>query len=221
MPKASNVSLWLMVSLACCIAALSALPVSAQSQRWDFEDTPPGRTPDYVDVPRGQWEVQEIGDAPLGPKALVQVAQSPGPSFNLAVIGNANFRDLRLRAKFKPLAGKIDQGGGVVWRYRDPDNYYIARANPLEHNFRVYRVVSGKREMLLSAEVTTEAQHWHTISVTMRGDKIDCELDGRKYLATQDKIFPDEGRVGLWTKADASTAFDELQVESFDPARNP
>lgn len=256
MPKASNVFLWLMVSLACGIAsraeepgdgtskvhgatgnlqtggiykaaqagvqraALNTLqasspPAPAQSRRWDFEDAAPGRVPDYVDAPRGRWEVQEISDAPLGPRALVQVAQSPGPYFNLAVMRDTNFRDLRLSVKLKPLAGNVDQGGGVVWRYRDPENYYVARANPLEHNFRLYRVVGGKREMLLSAETKAEAQKWHTISVIMRGDQIICELDGRKYLEAQDKTFPDEGRVGLWTKADASTAFDELQVESF------
>jgi hypothetical protein len=189
-----------------------------QSRRWDFEDAAPGRVPDYLDASLGRWEIQELGDAPLGAKVLVQAAQSPRPYFNLAVVKEARFRDLRLTVKLKPLSGYVDQGGGLVWRYQDPDNYYLARANPLEHNLRVYRVVSGKREMLLNAEVTAEAQKWHTISVTMRGEQIVCEMNGKRYLETRDGTFKDEGLVGLWTKADASTAFDELQVESFEPA---
>lgn len=207
-------------------AALDTLTASLPAEplawrRWDFEDAALKALPSYVDAPRGRWEVEEIADAPLGSKALVQVAKSPRPYFNVAVIKEARFRDLRLTVKYKPLSGYVDQGGGVVWRYQDPDNYYLARANPLEHDFRVYRVVGGKRELFEKAEVMAPAGQWHTLSITMQGGHITCELDGKPYLEAHDDTFKNPGLVGIWTKADANTAFDELMVESYDAPAGP
>jgi hypothetical protein len=185
-------------------------------KRWDFEDAALNSLPSYVDAPRGHWKVEEVPGAPLGSKALVQTAKSPRPYFNLAVIKNTISKDFRLTVKYKPLSGYVDQGGGLVWRYQDPDNYYLARANPLEHDFRVYRVIGGKRELFQKAEVEAPSGEWHTLSVTMQGTHIVCELDGRQYLEVHDETFRDPGIVGVWTKADANTAFDELTVEPLD-----
>lgn len=187
-------------------------------RRWNFEDSSAGSLPTDVDATRGQWTVQEIADAPAGAKALVQVAHSPRPYFNLAVIKGETARDLRLSVRLKALSGSVDQGGGLVWRCRDADNYYIARINPLENNFRAYRVLKGTREMLGSADVTVEAGKWHTLRVTMRGNRIECELNGRKLLEVSDDMFKQAGRLGVWTKADANTAFDILALERLDAA---
>ncbi len=121
------------------------------------------------------------------------------------------FKDVDVSVRLKAVVGELDQGGGVVWRARDKDNYYIARYNPLESNFRVYKVEKGKRTQFQSAGIPGDRE-WHTLRVTMAGGRITCYLDGRKYLETDDRTFPDAGRIGLWTKADARSYFDDLTV---------
>ena len=109
------------------------------------------------------------------------------------------------------MAGKNDQGGGLVWRAKDAKNYYIARYNPLEDNFRVYKVEGGKRTMFENAKVPGDME-WHTLRITMKGSKITCYLDGKKHLEAEDSTFPEAGRIGLWSKADAQSYFDDLTV---------
>jgi hypothetical protein len=109
----------------------------------------------------------------------------------------------------KALAGEDDQGGGLVWRAKDGANYYIARFNPLEDNYRVYKVVDGARKQLGSADFKA-APGWHTLRVVMSADHIVCYLDGEKRLDVTDSTFKEAGKVGLWTKSDAQTHFDDL-----------
>src|SRR5205823_5700455 len=161
------------------------------------------------------WKV--VGDTTAPSKigfALAQTAESPGAMFNLCVAEGTSFKDVEVSVAFKANAGKKDQGGGVVWRYRDANNYYIARMNPLEDNFRVYKVVGGKRSApFQNADVKVPAGEWHTLAVKMAGDTIECSLDGKKYLGAKDDTFPGAGKVGLWTKADAQTSFDDFRVK--------
>jgi hypothetical protein len=111
-------------------------------------------------------------------------------------------------------AGETDQGGGFVWRYRDADNYYVARYNPLENNYRFYKVVGGKRTQLATKEgVKAPAGSWHTLAVKMTGDRVECYLNDKLHLETKDATFAEPGKVGLWTKADAQTHFDLFQVK--------
>ena len=144
---------------------------------------------------------------------LAQTAEGPGPMFNLCVAEDTRYKDVEVSVAFKALAGKKDQGGGIVWRYQDANNYYIARMNPLEDNFRVYKVVGGKRSTEFeSADVKVPVNEWHVLKITMQGDHIQCYLDGKKHLAVKDATFKEAGKVGLWTKADAQTSFDEFKV---------
>ena len=114
---------------------------------------------------------------------------------------------------FKAVKGEKDQGGGLVWRYQDANNYYVARMNPLEDNFRVYKVVGGKRSKeFQSADVKVPAGEWHTLKIKHVGDHIECFLDGKKHLDVKDDSIDKAGKVGLWTKADAQTYFDNLKV---------
>ncbi|MCI0705242.1 MAG: DUF1080 domain-containing protein [Planctomycetia bacterium] len=161
------------------------------------------------------WKVVEDKTVPSKSGfALAQTAEGPGPLFNLCVAENTNFKDVEITVAFKANAGKKDQGGGVVWRYKDADNYYIARFNPLEDNYRVYKVVDGKRVQLATKEeLKFPAGEWHTLSITMKGDAITCSLNGKKYLDAKDDTFPKAGKVGLWTKADAQTSFDNFQAK--------
>ena len=160
------------------------------------------------------WKVVEDKTAPSKKGyALAQTAESPGPMFNLCVAEDTKYKEVEVSVAFKAIAGKRDQGGGIVWRYQDANNYYIARMNPLEDNFRIYKVVAGKRSTEFQSEtVKVKAGEWHALKIRMVGDHIECWLDGKKYLDVKDSTFAGAGKVGLWTKADAQTHFDDFQA---------
>jgi Domain of Unknown Function (DUF1080) len=140
---------------------------------------------------------------------LSQTTDDPTALFNLCVADKTGFKDVEVSVAFKANKGEKDRGGGIVWRYQDANNYYIARMNPLEDNFRVYKVVDGKRNPeFQSVDVKVPSGEWHTLKITMVGDIIECFLDGKKYLEAKDGTFTKAGKVGLWTKADAQTSFD-------------
>jgi hypothetical protein len=122
-----------------------------------------------------------------------------------------------LTVQVKAVKGEEDQGGGPIWRCRDENNYYICRFNPLEGNYRVYKVVEGRRKQLDSVRIETQADRWYTVRVTMTGDRITCFLDGKKLLEAQDDTLTEPGMVGLWTKADAVASFDGLTVRPLEP----
>ncbi len=133
--------------------------------------------------------------------------------FNLCVAEDTSFKDGELSVAFKAIKGEKDQGGGIVWRYQDANNYYVARMNPLEDNFRVYKVVDGKRSKeFQDAEVKVPTGEWHTLKVQVAGDRIECFVDGKKYLDVKDESITKAGKVGLWTKADAQTYFNQFRV---------
>ena len=163
--------------------------------------------------PGSVWQIVEDANAPGG-KALAQTsADGPKALFNLCVAEKSNYLDVDLRVDFKAVAGKIDQGGGLVWRYKDAKNYYLSRMNPLEDNFRLYKVVDGKRTQLATVDVKAAAGKWHSLRVVQDGDRIRCYFNGKLELDAEDKTFNEPGKVGLWTKADAQTHFAGLKVE--------
>jgi hypothetical protein len=163
------------------------------------------------------WKVVADDTAPSQTGyVLAQTAESPNNVFNICVADSPKYKDVELTVSFKAMRGKNDQGGGFVWRYRDANNYYIARMNPLEENYRVYKVVAGKRTQLgqegTKEGLKVQAGTWHTLKVTMEGDQIRCYLDGEKQLDVRDSTFKDAGKVGLWTKSDAQTHFDRFHA---------
>ncbi|MGQ0634551.1 MAG: hypothetical protein ACT4QC_08070 [Planctomycetaceae bacterium] len=165
--------------------------------------------------PGNVWKVLEDASAPAGARVLAQTSsEGPSPLFNLCVADKPQFADLDLSVALKPVAGKIDQGGGPVWRYQDADNYYVARLNPLEDNFRLYKVIQGKRTQLATADVDAPAGKWHTIRIVHRGSRIRCSLNDKPLLEAADEAITNGGKVGLWTKADAVTSFDALSVSA-------
>ncbi|MCI0340109.1 MAG: hypothetical protein L0216_02970 [Planctomycetales bacterium] len=189
---------------------------------WSFEADAVGATPADFEVPAtpagavaGKWVVEVDPGAPSPRQVLTQVATEFREShFNLAVARTADTGDFSLSVHVKALARVADpedRGGGPLFRYRDPANYYLCRWNPLEENFRVYRVVAGKREQLGSARVAGTTDEWHTIGVEARGAQITCSFDGQPLLGMKDESFA-AGRVGLWTKADAVASFDDFKV---------
>jgi hypothetical protein len=206
--------------LAAAVVAAGERGVAFRFRKDDVGKLPAGWKAERTGKGEGSvWKLTADDTAPSGADVvLTQTAESPSSVFNLCVTDAPSRRDVALRVSFKALRGKLDQGGGLVWRYRDADNYYICRMNPLEDNFRVYKVVAGKRTQLDTKEdLKVPAGEWHTIGVKHVGDRIECALDGKKLLEATDKTFPDAGRVGLWTKADAQTSFDGLTVA--DPGK--
>lgn len=160
------------------------------------------------------WKIVADDSAPSKSKlVLAQAAASPAKLFNLCVADDGRYRDVEAQVAFKAVRGKEDQGGGIVWRYQDADNYYVARMNPLESNYRVYKVVAGKRSQLeTKGDLKVRAGEWHVLKIRQVGEHIECWLDGTKYLDAKDKTFSQAGKIGLWTKADAQTYFDDFRV---------
>ena len=159
--------------------------------------------------------MQEDARAASGKRVLaVRPSGSERGTFNLAWTDQMRFRNGAIEVKVRAGDGRIDQGGGPIWRVRDAGNYYIARWNPLENNFRVYYVKDGRRVQLDTADVNVPAGAWHTIRVEQQGNHVVCYLDGRKLPDAEDATFPDAGGVGLWTKVDAASLFDDLVVQA-------
>jgi hypothetical protein len=161
------------------------------------------------------WKIVEDETAPSkSGVVLAQTAQSPGGVFNICVAEDTNYKDVQLSVSFKAVAGDKDRGGGFVWRYQDHDNYYIARMNPLEDNYRVYKVVDGKRTQLGAKEgVKVKSGEWHKLRVEVKGNKMVGYLDSEKMWEITDDTYQNAGKVGLWSKADAQTHFDEFKAE--------
>jgi hypothetical protein len=164
--------------------------------------------------PLATWAVVADPTAPSPPNVLALTASSHGSSgtFNLCWTDAVRFGDGTIELAFRADGGEEDQGGGPIWRVRDADDYYVCRANPLESNFRVYYVKDGERKQLASTQVELASGTWHRIRVEHTGRDIVCTLDGEHRLAVSDDHLSEPGGVGVWTKADAATSFDELSV---------
>jgi hypothetical protein len=181
----------------------------------DAGKTPTGWKAAQTGKGESVWKVVADDTAPSqSGYALAQTTDNPDALFNLCVADEPSLKDVEVIVAFKAVKGKKDQGGGIVWRYQDANNYYIARMNPLEDNFRVYKVVDGKRSKeFQDVEVKVPAGEWHTIKIKQVGDRIECFLDGKKHLDVKDDSITKAGKVGLWTKADAQTHFDNFKVQ--------
>lgn len=164
-----------------------------------------------------RWKVAADPTAPSGSGfALAQLAAGPNALFSLCVLESSSFKDGTVSVHVKAVKGDVDQGGGVVWRYLDSNNYYVCRYNPLESNFRLYHVKGGKRTQLQTKEkVMVPDGKWFEVAVKHTGRTIECSLNGTKHFEAADDTFPDAGKVGVWSKADAQSHFDQFR---FTPA---
>ena len=164
----------------------------------------------------GQWTVVADATAANG-RAIAQVSKDRTDyRFPLAVYKPYSGKDLEFSVRFKPVAGTVDQAGGIAMRLSTPDDYYVARANALEGNVRFYRVVKGKREQLASANAKVAANQWHTLALKAEGDRFTVSFDGKPVVSAQDRTFSGAGKVALWTKADSVTYFDTISITPLD-----
>jgi hypothetical protein len=154
-----------------------------------------------------KWTVEADASAPSKPNAL---KQSGSGTFPWCVRPDVSFADGWVEVKFKPLSGREDQAGGVVWRWKDGDNYYIARANALENNVSLYHTTNGRRNTLKYVDAPVPGNTWHTLRVEFSGKTIRVIFDGKQYIEMEDAHISGAGAVGVWTKADSVTLFDDF-----------
>ena len=156
---------------------------------------------------RAQWRIEAEPSAPSAPHALLQRGRG---DFPWCVLRDVAIADGFVEVKFKPLSGREDQAGGVVWRWKDGDNYYVARANALENNVSLYYTQNGRRNTIRYVDAPVARDQWHTLRVEFAGKRIRVALDGKRYIELDDDRIGGAGSVGLWTKADSVTAFDDF-----------
>lgn len=165
-----------------------------------------------------RWMVKEDAAAPGSKKVLVQAStDATDYRFPLCVYSGLSAKDVDVRVRFKAITGQVDQAAGIVIRFKDKDNYYVVRANALEDNVRLYRVVGGKRQQFAAANTKVTSGQWHKLALSAEGTHFRVSFDDQPLFEAEDSTFPDAGKIGLWTKADSVTAFDDLQMIVHDP----
>jgi hypothetical protein len=161
--------------------------------------------------------VREEKGAPSGTKVLAQTdLEDVRDRYPLCIYDGVSGKDVTVTVGFKAVSGETDQAAGIVARFRDKDNYYIARANSLEGNVRLYKVEKGKRVQFGGKNVEVPAGKWQTLSLAIVGEKFAVSLNGMQLFTAEDKTFAEGGKVGLWTKADSVTLFDNLTINLMD-----
>src|SRR6058998_539471 len=194
------------------IIVTSITTALAAAETVNFDDmkvgtVPPSWTATRTGSGTAKWSVEKDNSAPSEPNVLKQSGQATYP---VCFKNDTNVKDGFVEVKFKPISGKEDQAGGVVWRLKDADNYYIARANALEHNVTIYDTVNGRRTERKRSKMKVAPSQWHTLRVDFQGSHFTVTFDGKKALEWDDTTFRDAGKVGVWTKADSVTAFDDF-----------
>ena len=209
-------------AVAAAALALIALPVAGQAQNGaveiDLSKMEPGRPPQDFDTSRtghgapATWVVVADATAASG-RAIAQTSTDRTDyRFPLAVYQPISPKDVEVTVRFKPVAGKVDQAGGIAVRLTTPDDYYVVRANALEDNVRFYRVVKGNRQQIAGANTKVASGEWHTLSLKAQGDRFTVSFDGKQLYTTEDKTFGNPGKIALWTKADSVTHFDRIAI---------
>ena len=159
------------------------------------------------------WNVIDDPTAPAGPKVLAQTSKDKTDyRFPLAVFDRPVLLDLDVAVRFKPVSGEVDRAAGIAVRLTDRDNYYVVRANALEDNVRLYRVVKGDRHQFAGANVKVKSGIWQELRLVVRGTRFEVFFEGRSLYVATDAVFATAGRVALWTKADSVTSFDDLRI---------
>ncbi|MBZ5677203.1 MAG: hypothetical protein LAP61_23405 [Acidobacteriia bacterium] len=168
---------------------------------------PPGWTATKTGSGTAKWTIEKDSTAPSPPNVLKQSGQATYP---VCLKDDTNLKNGFVEVKFKPIAGKEDQAGGVVWRAKDSNNYYIARANALEDNVTIYDTLNGRRTERKRTGIKVASNQWHTLRVDFQDSHFTVMFDGKKAIEWDDEKFKDAGKVGVWTKADSITLFDDF-----------
>ena len=182
--------------------------VAGQSEEWAFDKDEAGKPPAGAEVIAGAWEVRAEADAPSPSNALCQSAKADFPAIRF---GDRVYADLTAAVRFKPISGKKDQAAGIIFRVQDGNNYYILRANALEDNVILFRYAGGSRSTIKEGSTQVPSGQWQELKLEVEGNRFRGLLDSRVVVEATDDTFP-AGGVGLWTKADSVTCFDDFRV---------
>jgi hypothetical protein len=195
------------------VSDFEAAELGAPPPGWTITMTHEGGAP--------RWAIEQDVSSPAGPRVLAQLSDDPTSGrFPLAIYAAVETTNGAVSVRFKPISGGVDQAAGIVWRYRDENNYYIVRANARENNVVLYKVEEGRRTSLgpigrpddYGVKHTVPAQQWSTLGVAFRGTRFAVSFNGDALFEVEDSTFAGAGRVGLWTKADSVTYFDDFEV---------
>jgi hypothetical protein len=203
------------------MGAGAAFGQGREAMTGDIGQLAPNLEPEFTQWRTGEGDAAEwtlVADASAeGGRAIAQVSKDKtNYRFPLAIYKPFSGKDLEVLVRFKPVAGTVDQAGGIAVRLLTPDDYYVVRANALEDNVRFYRVVKGQREQLAGAAVKVAPNVWHTLALKAEGDRFSISYDGKTLFTAEDKTFAGPGKVALWTKADSVTHFDKIAITPLD-----
>jgi 3-keto-disaccharide hydrolase len=199
-------------SLIAVLVSVNVAALVGQTVTIDFDHdqagkAPAGWTATQTGTGAAKWSVVQDSTAPSQPNFL---KQSGVATYPVCLRDDSHLKDGFVEVKFKPLAGREDQAGGVVWRGKDANNYYIARANALEGNVTIYHTINGRRTEKKRSSMNVAPNEWHSLRVDFQGSHFSVMFDGKKALDWDDGTFKDAGQVGVWTKADSVTLFDDF-----------
>jgi len=189
---------------------MSAISAHAQTENFDkaaIGASPAGWKCGVTGRGSARWQIEADATAPSKPHVLKQLGRG---DFPWCVKEGISLKDGFVEVKFKSISGREDQAGGVMWRWKDGDNYYVARANAMEDNVSLYYTENGSRKTIKYVDAPVPRNVWHTLRVNFTGAKIEVILDGKRYIQLEDKHIAAAGAVGVWTKADSVTAFDDF-----------
>ena len=199
------------ISIAAGLAASLGAAEMVNFDDFKTGEPPPGWTATKTGSGSPKWLVVADETSSSKPNVLKQSGEATYP---VCIKDGATLKDGFVEVKFKAAAGKEDQAGGVIWRVKDSGNYYVARANALEDNVTIYHTIKGVRSSFKSINTPVSARQWHTLRVEFKGNRFTVVFDGKKLIEATDEALPDEGGVGLWTKADSVTLFDDFSFGS-------
>ncbi len=197
----------LLASLASTAVAVLSSADTVSFDNFKAGAAPPGWTATQTGSGSAKWSVEKDDSAPSKPNVLKQSGEA---TFPVCIKNDTNLKDGFVEVKFKPIAGKEDQAGGVIWRVQDANNYYISRANALEDNVTIYHTINGKRVAFKSINTKVTSGVWHTLRVEFHGNQFAVVFDSNKVIDATDESFAHAGKVGVWTKADSVTEFDDF-----------
>lgn len=201
-----------MKTISAIIAMTTLITTAALAGTVNFDDAKPGEAPaGWTATQTGsgaaKWTIETDDTAPSKPNVL---KQSGVAAYPVCLKNDTRLKDGFVEVKFKAVSGKDDQAGGVVWRAKDADNYYVVRANALEDNVCIYHTIKGRRTEKKRTEMKVTPNEWHTLRVDFAGGHFTVTLNGKKAIEWDDTTFTEAGMAGVWTKADSVTLFDDF-----------
>jgi glycosyl hydrolase family 59 (putative galactocerebrosidase) len=190
---------------AATIVAIAKMEVGAVPADFEFARTGQGSA--------GRWAVVADPTSYNG-RAIEQTSTDRTDNrFPIAIFAPVVAKNVKASMRFKPVAGRVDQAGGIAVRVLDAANYYVVRANALEDNVRLYRVIAGRREQIQGINTKVAGNEWHTLGIKADGDQFFVEFDGKTQFTATDKTLSGAGKIALWTKSDSVTRFDQISID--------